>query len=266
MTPAAEDLYRGDATSDLIATRNSTSYLTTVWTPSAQSGWDSSNWKNLYNINYFLVNIDKATKAGEAEKTHWRAVARFWRAMFYYNKVRTFGAVPWYEAPIDADDEEQLYKARDSREFVMKKVLEDLDYACENCSADSKWFTTANIHKWIATAYKSRVCLFEGTYRKYHSTDPSTGAAWTADESDMYLQECVKACEALMDCGVYSLLANPGAVDTQYRSLFNSDELQRQEVIWGREAATSGTYHSCTWESNNNNSQAWSVTANLAYM
>ena len=40
MTPAAETLYRGDATTDLIATRNSSAYLTTEWSPSSQSGWN----------------------------------------------------------------------------------------------------------------------------------------------------------------------------------------------------------------------------------
>ncbi|MCF0173785.1 MAG: RagB/SusD family nutrient uptake outer membrane protein [Bacteroidales bacterium] len=266
MTPAAEDVYKGDATSDLVATRNSNTYLTTPWSPSSQTGWSASNWNNLYNINYFLVNIDKATKATEAEKTHWRAVARFWRALFYFNKVRTFGALPWYETPIDPDDQAQLYKPRDSREYIMQKVLEDLNYACINCSADAKWKKTSNIHKWIALAYKARVCLFEGTYRKYHSVDPTTGQAWKADEAELYLKECVKACEELIASGEYKLISNPANVETQYRSLFISDELQRDEVIWGIEAATPSTYHQSTWDYNNNNSQAWSMTANVAYM
>ena len=31
--------------------------------------------------------------------------------------------------PIDPDDDEQLYKGRDPRDYVMQKVLEDLDFA-----------------------------------------------------------------------------------------------------------------------------------------
>ena len=266
MTPAAETLYRGDATTDLIATRNSSAYLTTEWSSSSQSGWNYGDWHDLFDINYFLLHMHEAEGVSDTAFRHWEGVARFWRAWFYYGKVRTFGAVPWYETPIDAGDDAQLYKARDSREYVMRKVLEDLDCAAANCSADAKWRSTAMIHKWIALAFKARVALFEGTYRKYHAVDPSTGKAWTADESKFYLDACVAACEELMDNGPYSLVSNPSEVETQYRSLFIGDELQRQEIIWGRECATAATYNSATWEFNNANSQCWSVTRNLTSM
>lgn len=266
MTPSAETLYRGDVTTDLIATRNSSTFLTTEWTSSSQTGWSYGNWHDLFDVNYFLQHMHEAEGVSDASFRHWEGVGRFWRAWFYYDKVRTFGAVPWYDTPIDAEDEAQLYKARDSREYVMCKVLEDLDYAAANCSSDSKWLTTAMIHKWIALAFKARVCLFEGTYRKYHSVDPSTGRPWTSDESETYLNACVAACEELMNEGPYSLVSNPADVETQYRLLFTSDELNRQEVIWGRECATAATYNSATWEFNNQNSQCWSGTQNLVYM
>lgn len=56
----------------------------------------------------------------------------------------------------------------------MERVLEDLNFACEHCYTSSDWINCARINRYIALAYKARVCLFEGTYRKYHSVDPST--------------------------------------------------------------------------------------------
>ena len=53
------------------------------------------------------------------------------RAFFYFEKVKRFGDVPWYDAPLEADDP-PLYKPQDSREFIMTKVLEDINYACDN--------------------------------------------------------------------------------------------------------------------------------------
>ena len=67
-----------------------------------------------------------------------------------------------------------LYKPRDSREATMAYILEDLNFACDNLSTETAWVNNANISKYIALAIKSRICLFEGTYRKYHKTNPET--------------------------------------------------------------------------------------------
>lgn len=60
----------------------------------------------------------------------YEALARFFRAYFYFEKVKRFGDVPWYDKVLGSDDAD-LYKARDSREFVMGKIMEDLNFAIE---------------------------------------------------------------------------------------------------------------------------------------
>ena len=145
----------------------------------------------------FLGNIRRAA-ASEAILNHYEGVARFWRAYFYMNKVKTFGAVPWYDKEIDSGDHAALYKPRDSREYVMSKVLEDLDFACRNCITNAKLeVNSVRITRNVALAFKARCCLYEGTFRKYHATDPSTGEPWTSDEAEKYLRACVEACETL---------------------------------------------------------------------
>ena len=90
--------------------------------------------------------------------------------------MQTFGAVPWYDTSIDATDREALFKDRDNREFVASKILEDLDYACTYCSTAASYRNQASyIHRYVALALKARFCLYEGTMRKYHTLDPSTG-------------------------------------------------------------------------------------------
>lgn len=91
---------------------------------------------------------------------HYEGVGRFWRAWFYWDKVKTFGDVPWYDEPIDPDDDEQLYKGRDPRDYVMQKVLEDLDFAATWCSKASKYVNTNVINRYVALALKSRICLY----------------------------------------------------------------------------------------------------------
>ena len=52
--------------------------------------------------------------------------------------------------------------------MVIDSVLADLDYALLNIKTVSDASRTM-ITKWVAQAFKARVCLFEGTFRKYHT-------------------------------------------------------------------------------------------------
>lgn len=249
-TPSFATLGYGDGHCDVVVTRASTGYLTTVnWTPAEQGGWSKSNWHAIFNINYFLTHMRSTPGVSEETFNHYEGTARFWRAWQYFSKVMTFGAVPWYDEPIDAEDEALLYKARDSREFIMEKVLEDLDFACDNLFSSGEWLNNAQINRYIALAFKSRVCLFEGTYRKYHTVDPSTGQPWQdAAASKRFLDECADACRELMDAGIYSLVSNPAKVQTQYRELFTSEALNHTEIIWGRETSVALLkFHDLTW-------------------
>lgn len=233
MLPSALDIATGDARADYLAYRGEYQYLTDNYDADDQGGWSTGVWGRLRNINYFLDNFRRAA-VPEDVLLHYEGVARFWRALFYFDMVKTFGAVPFYDTEISSDDKERLYKGRDNREYVMRKVLEDINFACENCSDSPELLANSSrINRYIALAAKSRICLFEGTYRKYHEADPSTGDYWRADESEMYLRECVSASESLMNAGVYSLYA-PGNTSTQYRELFTSTSVITKEVIWAR--------------------------------
>lgn len=204
--------------------------------PGNQGGWTESSWSNLRDINYMLVNMVKLKgQINDDVYNHYEGVARFWRAWFYFDKVKTFGAVPYYDDVIKSNDTEGMTKARDSREFVMDKILEDLNFAAENCLATDKYRGDGSlINKYVALAFKSRVCLFEGSYRKYHQVDPSTGNAWInpKEASDKFFNEAIDASEELMNSGAFTLV--DGDKENSYRSLFTSEKLLTSEVIWGR--------------------------------
>ena len=232
MVPTADGIATGDDKSDYMAWRGEWQYLTDNYDADDQSGWSVGNWDDLRNINYFLTNFRKVA-ASEEVLNHYEGTARFWRAYFYWNKVKTFGAVPFYDTVIDAADKDALYKGRDSREYVMQRVLEDINFACNNCLYNEKLaINSSRITKHVALAMKSRICLYEGTFRKYHAFDPSTGQAWTKDESRNYLRECINACEELMELGYY--LHKTGDLENQYRELFISEKVFSDEVIWAR--------------------------------
>lgn len=162
--------------------------------------WD---WDNLRKINIFLKYSVNCPDETIREK--YNAMAYYLRAQFYYDKLKTFGGVPWYDTVLE-DNSPELYKPRDSRETIANKILEDLDKAIKN-GVETK--SLNEITKWTALALKSRFCLFEGTFRKYHNIE---GA-------EDFLKECVSASEALMTSGKYTIDKGEGT-DVAYRDLF----------------------------------------------
>lgn len=179
--------------------------------PVTGGGW---SWTNLRKINYFLANYHKV--ADEGARAKYSGIARFFRAYFYYDKVKTFGDVPWYGKVLDAKDPD-LYKARDSRTLVMDSVMADLDYAITNIPAEKQLNL---ITKYTAMLLKARVALFEGTFRKYHGLE---GA-------DAYLTLAAEASNALIGTGVYTLYTEGGA-ESAYRNLFSLVNQNNTETL-----------------------------------
>lgn len=189
-----------------------------AYTDAASAGW---TWTALYNINYFLGQYDKPSIPAEA-KNHYAGVARFFRAWFYFDKLKRFGDVPWYSNALNAGSEE-LYKARDPRTLIVDSIKADLDFAIANLRTAK---TPARINKWAALAFKSTVCLFEGTFRKYH---PEFGLQSSADA---LLQEAADAADAVMTDGPYKLAT--GDPNTVYLNLFSAQTPNASEFILSR--------------------------------
>jgi hypothetical protein len=202
--PTADGLGYSDSYTDLFCSKTSSDlYRPGIWNADKQTGWEVGSWRNIRRANIMLTNMVRAKgNVSDEIYNHYQGVARLWRAYFYVAKVKNFGNVPWIDHPLDVEDE-ALYAARDDREYVMSKVLEDLNFACENLSGDVKFDGVVN--KWVALAFKSRVCLYEGTFRKYHSVNPSTNVAWNNQygTANDYLNECVAASTELMNSGKF---------------------------------------------------------------
>lgn len=238
-SPSLLDFINGDRYSDTQSWDGEYKFYTDRFTQVDQTSW---SWSNLRSINYYLANMRKAEADAEI-LDHYEGVGRFFRALFYIDKLKTYGAVPWYDTILEPTDKEALYKGRDDRSVIAKHILEDLNFAAEKCSADSKFINRATvINKYVANAVKARFCLFEGTYRIYHQNDPSTGKAWTSEEKaegkGTYLPECIKACEVIMNSGKFSLIHTAGKEATQYRAMFIDKDACgncTKEWIWARD-------------------------------
>jgi hypothetical protein len=222
--PAANDVVRLDNMCDYAARTDVASFLTATGFGAAQSsGW---SWTALRNINYFIEN-NNSPAVPEAVRRNYTAIARFFRALFYYDKVQRFGDVPWYDKTIDVADSAQLYKKRDSRKLVMDSVLSDLNFACNNITgADA---TRSQVTKYVALAYKSRICLFEGTFRKYHSAAGGL-AEGLSSTVNAWLEDAADAARKVMTEGGFSVNTT-GGPGVSYRQLFISKLPVASEII-----------------------------------
>jgi hypothetical protein len=210
----ASSLYREDSDSDNVLSSNPSDRITgtrQVPTGRGSGGW---SWGRLRDINFFLANYQKVED--EAAKAKYSGIARFFRAYFYFEKVKRFGDVPWYSKVLEAGDED-LYKPRDPRELVMDSVLVDIDYAIENIPAEKQ---LNRITKYTALLLKARIALHEGTFRKYHNLG----------DYQNYLNEAISASEALINSGAYSLFTE-GGDDGAYRNLFGRNNQGMEETI-----------------------------------
>jgi len=194
------------------------------------SGW---SWSALRNLNYFIVNNTNPS-IPERVRNDYNGLARFFRAYFYYDKVRRFGDVPWVDHPLEPSEEDILYGPRDSRELVMEKVWEDLMFAGENIARTSDAAQSTLVTKWVAYAFASRVALFEGTFRKYHGLNLPTSA-------DVWLRRAEEAAAKVMNESGKSL-------HSSYRALFTSDTPPVSETMLAIAASASlGVKHNANW-------------------
>jgi len=176
--------------------------------PSSQnitSGW---SWGRLRNINYFLDNYNKA-QVSETVKNHYAGLARFYRALFYIDKVKRYSDVPWYSKTLNPGDTVDLYKPRDPRALVMENAMADLAFAAANVR-ESVPTGTPNV--WVVKLLLARTALYEGTYRKYHT---ELGLASTANT---LLQSAAQVSEEIMNSGKFLL-------HSSYQGLFNNASL-----------------------------------------
>jgi len=193
----------------------------------SDGGW---RWWNLRNVNYFIQNYRRGGL--DTSITYkYLAVAKFFRAWFYSNMVAHFGDVPWYSKALDVNDTAELYKPRDSRTLVMDSVLNDIDFAIAHLGTGKN---VAEVTKWTALALKSRWCLFEGTFRKYHHMDEEFKQL---DDGSRFLQLAADAALSLISAGVYTTYKS--SPDIAYRDLFASLAPIPDEIILSRQFSSS---------------------------
>lgn len=183
-----------DANSDIFMVAGVNSYLFNTMSVNDASGW---SFGVIRQCNYFMDRYQTVT-GDEATINQFVGEVRFHRAQQYYGLIRRFGDVPWYEHDLKTSDTEELYKARDPRNMVLGKIIEDLEFAAKWC-VESK--ESGRPTRDAAKTLLARACLYYGTYMKYHNEAASEGLS-----SEILLEKARTVSQEIISSGKYAIV------------------------------------------------------------
>ena len=231
--PAAVDVY-GESYDNIVKSSVLAEISGTRLVPTTDSKW---GWGELRSINFLLNNPSALAYKDRAVRDRYFGLARFFRAFFYFEKVRWYGDVPWYSTVIENNDEENLMKPRDPRTLVMDSVIADLDFAIANLSTTK---SVERVTRWTALALKSRVALYEGTWRKYHTEA-------NLPDANRFLTLAAEASRTFITESGYTLYSRTnGPSGKPYQDLFatiNADGVSEEVIMTRRYSNELGLRH-----------------------
>lgn len=202
--------------------------------PSSGGGW---TWDEVRQANYFLDHAWSTPDEADLKKVYIAEVM-FFKAAIYFDKLKTFGDVPWFSHALTTESPE-LFAPREKRNIVTDSIISCLDYAIQNLKPKNQ-AEAFRLNKEAAMILKARVCLYEGTWEKYHAGSPFGVAGQNGSK---FLQLAATTAEQLMQGGTLSLYK--GSAGKEYFNLFNQlDYSGNPEVIlWKKYDVPLGVFH-----------------------
>lgn len=225
--PSGSNAYSQDEMADYLAKTSLERYEMGSETPETAGSWD---WTSIRKVNYFLDH-NNYSSVPETIRNNYSGVARFFRAYLYYSKLVDYGEVPWIGRVLNPGDPE-LTAPRDSRDVIIRHIMDDCDFAFNNILLDNSSSCRANfVNKWCALLLKSRVCLYEASWRKYHAgTDFVKNCKIPADS---LFTVAADAANAVIRNSGFSLHTGTtySSGRGSYRDLFSSTNVPTEEVM-----------------------------------
>lgn len=122
----------------------------------ADYSW-SSEYNYIRQANLVLEKIQEMDLSEEAYK-QLEGQACFFRAYVYFTLIRSFGAVPYIDKPLELSDVENI--TRTSKDEVYEKVMKDFDVAIADLPEEWDDSNSGRVTKGAAMAMKARAALY----------------------------------------------------------------------------------------------------------
>jgi hypothetical protein len=217
-------IYSTDGNSDNMVTQSYDTRLNGENTVVSNGGY--ADWTDIRSVNYFLVNYNRV-KESWTNISPYVGEAHFFRAWLYYQGVVSFGALPWENQPLNINDSALIYAPRQPRNIVMDSIVADLDSAIADLPVKAS-AQAMRLYKEFAEGFKARVCLYEGTWEKYHAGDVFGIPGSTGTD---FLQLAASAADLTIASGTFAL--DNVNVYNGYFNLFNqTDYTSSKEIMF----------------------------------
>lgn len=166
--------------------------------PATASDW-SDPYKGIYYANNIIYHAEQSGLP-ESAIGKYVAEARFHRAYQYFLLDKKYGGVPLLLKPTLSTTDETVTQDRATRQEVVDQILADLEYAAANLPDIDKavW---GHPSRSAALGMIVRVCLYHGTYDKYHAGTPRV----TGTDYKVWLKKSIDAAETLIAEGKHGL-------------------------------------------------------------
>jgi len=188
-----------------------------------------TTYNSIRSVNYFFENY-KHAKGDPTAINQYLGEAKFFRALYYFGMVKSYGDVTWINKVMPTDVE-AVKMPRDSRMLIVDSILSDLDQAIILLPAQVN-SASMRLHKDVALAFKSRVALYEATWQKYHKAknDPFFTPGITDAKITSYFTQARDAAQTIISSGRWRIY-NTGKPLTDYNTLFVTTDLSTNPEI-----------------------------------
>ena len=171
--------------------------------PEQDDNWDNS-YAAIRNANKLIE--EGATSSIKNDIKPFLGEGYFYRAYNYFRLLDLYGGVPIIDKVLQPTDL-LVFSARATRDEVLNFILSDLNNAIINLPVKAS-VEKGRICKEAAQALKARVCLFEGTWRKFHATG----------DGNALLDQAITESKNVINSNAYTL--NKTKSDSSYRLMF----------------------------------------------
>lgn len=235
--------------------------------PSSGGGWSADDWAVLRNINYFMDHYKKVDAPWDKVK-EYVGEALFFRAIFYFDKLKKFGDLPWSSTTMSPASD-QLYAGRLPRNQVVDSILSDLDNAISYLPVRGGGTWTGHVTKEVALALQARIALYEGTWEKYHG-QKGTPFKVAGSNGTRFIQKAASAAGELIrmsETSGFPGLDNIGVQDG-YWLLFNRKDYtaSKEVLLWHKYSVADQVTHTWTRYSVNGSGMGLSKSMVDAYL
>lgn len=209
--------YNNDNMSDIaIAVEPDLISSGTYVAPEQDGVWDGA-YSSIRNANKLIEQGEKS--AIKSNILPYLGEGYFFRAYKYFTLLKNYGGVPLIDEVLDPGSEE-MYNERATRDEIVNFILSDLDEAISNLSVKSAT-ETGRICKEAAKAFKARVTLFEGTWRKFHGTG----------DANTLLDLAISESYDVIGSGAYELYKGKGIESYRYLFIDQTSQNNTESII-----------------------------------